>query len=101
VSNNAFRKESKLAVKRLKDSVSSAVEKIKELRNQLEYSGQRLKEIEEVVDSLTKQNDKPVETLRQIRELEIDNRALADRMNQGKMVLDRLIAQIDFIEGKN
>jgi hypothetical protein len=26
---------------------------------------------------------------------------LADRMNQGKMVLDRLIAQIDFIEGKN
>ncbi len=101
MSNNGFRKESKLAVKRLKYSVSSAVEKIKELRNQLEYSGQRLKEIEEVVDSLTKQNDKPVETLRQIRELEIDNRALADRMNQGKMVLDRLIAQIDFIEGKN
>ena len=101
MSNNGFRKESKLAVKRLKDSVSSAVEKIKELRNQLEYSGQRLKEIEEVVDNLIEQNDKPVETLRQIRELEIDNRALADRMNQGKMVLDRLIAQIDFIEGKN
>jgi len=47
------------------------------------------------------QNDKPVETLRKIRELEIDNRALADRMDQGKVVLDRLIAQIDFIEGKN
>lgn len=101
MSSNDYREKNQVALKHLKNSVSSTVEMVNQLRNQLEHTRERLKEMEEAIESVTGKDGRPVETFRKLRTLEIDNRDLAGRLDQGRLVLDRLLSKIRFIEGKN
>jgi septation ring formation regulator EzrA len=101
VSSNDYREKNQVSLKHLGRSVSSTVEKVSQLRSQLELTRQRLEQMEEAIESVKKQDRKPLETLRKLRTLEMDNRDLVDRLDQGRVMLDRLLSKIKFIEGKS
>ena len=101
MSSNDYREKNQVALKQLGRSVSSTVEKVSQLRSQLELTRQRLEQMEEAIESVKKQDRKPLETLRKLRTLEMDNRDLVDRLDQGRVMLDRLLSKIKFIEGKS
>lgn len=101
MSSNDYREKNQVALKHLGRSVSSTVEKVSQLRSQLELTRQRLEQMEEAIESVKKQDRKPLETLRKLRTLEMDNRDLVDRLDQGRVMLDRLLSKIKFIEGKS
>lgn len=101
MSSNDYREKNQVALKHLESSVSSIVEKTSQLRSQLDLTRQHLKQMEEAVESVKKQDGKPLETLRKLRTLEKDNRDLVGRLDQGRAMLDRLLSKIKFIEGKS
>ena len=101
MSSNDYREKNQVALKHLESSVSSTVEKASQLRSQLDLTRQHLKQMEEAVESVKKQDGKPLETLRKLRTLEKDNRDLVGRLDQGRAMLDRLLSKIKFIEGKS
>ncbi|MBI70641.1 MAG: hypothetical protein CME29_02785 [Gemmatimonadetes bacterium] len=101
MSNRDYRKSNRLAAKHLKESVSSLVAEIREVRGRLKLAKLQLEEIKEVVAAIEHKPEQSVKPIRRLRELENQNAELKERLSQGKNVIDRLLSQIKYIEQRN
>jgi hypothetical protein len=86
------------ALARLERAVRAAVAAISDLEAQLGESRGKGEEMKELLRRFTGGEEDPSGLLSRLQALEKENRLLRDRLNQGLVSVDRILARIRFLE---
>ena len=86
------------ALARLEKAVRAAVASISDLEAQLAESRGKGEEMKELLRRFTGGEEDPAGLLSRLEALEKENRMLRDRLNQGLVGVDRILARIRFLE---
>ena len=88
------------ALARLENAVVAALEQVGRLRGEVVRMDQQGEALEGLLKGVTSGDEGPREMIEKLRILEEENRDLRRRLVEGRAGVDRLLAQVKFLEEK-
>ena len=88
------------AFKRLEKAVAGALEQVGRLKGEVVRMDQQGEALEGLLKGVTSGEQGPREMIEKLRILEEENRDLRRRLDEGRAGVDRLLAQVKFLEEK-
>ena len=86
------------AVERLENAVTAALTKVELLEGEVVRMNTQGKELEGMLKGVTSGEESPRDMIAKLHILEEENRDLRRRLDEGREGVDRLLAQIKFLE---
>ena len=89
------------AVERLETAVSAALARVAQLEGEILRMNEQGEELEDLLKGVTSGEVGPREMIAKLHILEEENRDLRRRLEEGREGVDRLLAQIRFLEAQS
>ncbi len=83
---------------RLAEAVRASVARMEELDRELAAARAQARSLEEQLKRFTSGEDDPSEFLTRLHRLEAENQVLLERVRKGRAGVDRMLAQVRFLE---
>lgn len=88
------------AFQKLETAIEEVLWRLERARGRAATAEARNTELEELLKRFSKDEAAPAQLLTRLRTLETENEDLRSRMEQGRESVERLLAQIRFLEGQ-
>jgi predicted nuclease with TOPRIM domain len=86
------------ALKALEGAVGRLLDHVRTLSTRAEKADARRAEVEDLLRRITSGDESPAHMHVRLRELEVENEDLRDRLGKGRETVERLLARIRFLE---
>jgi hypothetical protein len=85
-------------MERLAEAVRSSVARMRELERELVEARAQMRSLEDQLRRFTSGEENPSELLTRLGRLEAENRVLVERLQKGRAGVERMLAQVRFLE---